>query len=319
MARGARTLFDVVVVVDWSAASRPRRGRDSIWLATLDVRSARFHLANPPTRAEAARALRGALQAAAGRRVLVGLDVALGFPAGFAAAARLPGEPRWAAAWDHLARVVNQADDNANNRFAVADELNRRVGDGPGPFWGCPPSAATAALSPYRAPGFPHVAGRAVLAEYRRTEVALRAAGRRVASVWQLLGAGSVGSQTLTAIPVVHRLLHDPSLARRSSVWPFTTGFDADPTAGQLDAVVYAEVWPGVVAPPPGLHPVRDAAQVVTLARHLASLDRRGDLGAWFEPALDHETEELARAEEGWILGGPPPGCQDVPMPRPQP
>ena len=44
--------------------------------------------------------------------------------------------------WDLLAQLVDDRDDNANNRFEVAAELNRRVGPGPGPFWGCPPAAA---------------------------------------------------------------------------------------------------------------------------------------------------------------------------------
>jgi hypothetical protein len=203
--------------------------------------------------------------------------------------------------WDHLAGAVVDGPRNENNRFEVAAALNGRVSAGPGPFWGVPPRRATSSLDPRKPPGFPHGA----LAEHRATETRLRASGSRVASVWQLLGAGSVGSQTLTGIPVVAALCADPALAARSHVWPFTTGLTAAPTGDRGDAIVHAEIWPGLVPFDASLHAVRDAAQVIGLARHLAALDEHGALAVRFAPAVPSDLVASIVDEEGWILGGP--------------
>ena len=49
-------LFSAYVIVDWSAASKPSTGADSIWVGVLK-RDVRFRMAfeahNPATRAEA--------------------------------------------------------------------------------------------------------------------------------------------------------------------------------------------------------------------------------------------------------------------------
>jgi precorrin-8X/cobalt-precorrin-8 methylmutase len=296
-----RRLFDVVVVVDWSANAAPKRGRDSIWCCVRDATTGGYRVVNHPTRAAARAAVREVLIAAEGRRVLVGFDFALGYPAGTAAAAGLHGAPPWRAMWDHLVGAMRDGPCNENNRFEVAAGLNERISTGPGPFWGVPVARATSSLTPGKAPGFPHGA----LAEHRVTETRLRAAGSRVASVWQLLGAGSVGGQTLTGIPVVAALCADVTLAPRSNVWPFTTGLTSDPTAGCADAVVHAEIWPGSAPFDGSLHEVRDAAQVIGLARHLATLDEQGALAARFAPALPRPLVDRVLDEEGWVLLGP--------------
>jgi precorrin-8X/cobalt-precorrin-8 methylmutase len=68
---------------------------------------------------------------------------------------------------------------------------------------------------------------------------------------------------------------------------------------------VHAEIWPGVVPLDAHLHPIRDAAQVLTLARRFAELDDQGELGALFDVPSGLGPDELATcvAEEGWILG----------------
>jgi precorrin-8X/cobalt-precorrin-8 methylmutase len=264
-------------------------------------------LANPPTRAEAVELLASAL--APGGRALLAIDASLGWPAGTADALGLAGTPGdgrtpRARLADHLARVVEDGPRNANNRFAVASAANAAVSDGPGPWWGCPVAAATPTLSPTAAPGFPHVTRTgARLREWRATEQALRDAGLRPSSTWQLYGAGSVGSQSLLAVPALHRLGRRGALSPRWHVWPFDTGFTPAPGAGPDDVVV-AEAWPSMVPrhPLPGL--VRDAAQVWALAEHLRTADERGTLADAFAlPGLDAATAAGAIAEEGWILG----------------
>lgn len=301
------TRFDVIVMVDWSASAVPTSGRDSVWIASVDVRGGHPTLANPATRAEAIGELQRLLVAAAGRRVLVGIDLPLGYPAGFAAA--LQGgpdrgiEPAWRALWRHLADAIHDDGRNRNNRFEVASDLNERLGPGPGPFWGCPTGAVTEHLRATKAHRFPYDAPTGPLEEFRLVERILRTGDRRPSSVWQTAYAGSVGGQALVGIPALVRVLADDAIAPRARIWPFDTGLDPDPTGGARDAVVVAEVWPSAFDLDLGRHEVRDAAQVLGVCEHLARLDTEDALAPWFAPDVDPSVIRSVVAEEGWILG----------------
>lgn len=296
-------LFDRYVVVDWSASATPKTGKDSIWSCILDRATGRSVTLNHRTRHAARTYLIDRLVADAGR-VLIGFDFPLGYPRGFARAAGLHGSPPWAATWQHLARCVRDEPDNTSNRFAVAAALNATISEGLGPFWGTTAERhVTPHLSRTKAPGFPHLG----LAEFRSNEMALRATGRYPASVWQLSGAGSVGSQALTGIPVVWALRRHGALAHRSVIWPFETGLTDDPTSGRDDMIVHAEVWPSAIAVDLTRHAVRDAAQVIALCEHLHRSDAGGQLAGQFAPDLDADVAEAVMQEEGWILGAHPP------------
>lgn len=122
---------------------------------------------------------------------------------------------------------------------------------------------------------------------------------------WKLYGKGSVGSQALVGIPRVVALRDDVALAPVSRVWPFETGFTAPITLKNGPFILHAEIWPGVVPIETDLHQVRDAAQVLTLARHFAALDDADQLARLFAQPNDltpNEVEACAE-EEGWILG----------------
>ncbi|MGB8861060.1 MAG: hypothetical protein WCC60_17510, partial [Ilumatobacteraceae bacterium] len=139
----------------------------------------------------------------------------------------------------------------------------------------------------------------------RVAEQRLRTHGLHPFSPWQLLGAGSVGSQTLTGIPVAHHIRHHSELSPRTRVWPFETGLTADPTRGSgsaADAIVIAEIWPSAIAFDHVDHVVKDARQVIALAHHLAGLDATGSLGPAFGLALDPATARRVIDEEGWVL-----------------
>ena len=43
-------MFDSFVIVDWSAASQPKMGRDSIWICAVDRDGAERLVENPRTR-----------------------------------------------------------------------------------------------------------------------------------------------------------------------------------------------------------------------------------------------------------------------------
>ncbi|MDW3213599.1 MAG: hypothetical protein R8G01_06370 [Ilumatobacteraceae bacterium] len=289
------TLFDRYVVVDWSAASRPTTGADSIWVAVLDGAGSP-ELVNPPTRS-AARTL---LVRDPDRRTLLAVDASLGYPTGSAAWFGLDGRPPWRAMWGIISQLLIDGDDNRNNRFEVAEALNRLGGVGDvgrdstvaGPFWGRPASRDLAHLAPTKPDSFP-------VGEFRACESMMRDRGLRPASGWQLLGAGSVGSQTLTLLPVLDALLAGGGV----EVWPFTTGPTARPIApGEL---LVAETWPTMFAVDVPVGTVRDAAQVAAVSVALRDADHDGELNGWFEIDVDGPGTSAVVGEEGWILGPP--------------
>lgn len=280
--------FDRYVVVDWSAAARPVSGPNSIWIAVLDAASSTEpRLSNPTTRRRAEGEIADLV--ADSSRTLVAIDASFGYPAGTARWFGLAGEPPWSAMWRHLDEHLRDDEANANDRFAVAAALNCGAPDrfGSGPFWGCPASMRLDGLGP-RKPGS------SPLPELRLAEQRLRAAGRRPASAWQLTGAGSVGSQTLTLLPVLHRL----HTAGAIDVWPFTTGLTMPPSGRPL----VVETWPTAFDLDLSSHPVRDAAQVAGVARRLAVVDADGELATWFAPDMSDEERAVVESEEGWVL-----------------
>ncbi len=284
-------MFDRYVVVDWSANSTPKLGRDSIWIAVHD-RAGSASTLNLPTRRTAETFLIDLLDADRSVSTLVGVDVSLGYPSGTAAALGLAGSPWWAM-WNELDEVICDDDRNRNNRFAAAAQLNGRITGSAAPFWGCPPAVAGACLTTTKP------ASSGGLAEFRTVETQLRGSGYRPFSSWQLLGAGAVGSQSLLGIPVLLRLL--TRFADRVDVWPFTTGLGApSPSPGRI---VLAEVWPSMLDVVVAGDAVRDDAQVETTARWLATADAAGELNAMFAPTVSPRAASLAVAEEGWVLG----------------
>lgn len=326
-------LFDSYLVVDWSAANglRPKHPvKDAVWIGE-QVGENRIRETYHRSRREGVDYLVSRLlhHAEAERKVLVGFDFSFSFSAGFSRALdlvesgrppayRKDSEIPWQAIWKELERRVTDSDsssDNAvNNRFTAAGELNTIIGGGKkGPFWGCPRGKTVPGLG-HRSPGFPfQTSCGAVLERLRWTEVSLPG----VQETWKLYGAGSVGGQTLTGIPYLHRLRYDPRLEEVSRIWPFETGFTPDPViaAGSSlrygPCIVYAEVWPGVVRErtrallDAGPSLIRDRAQVRSLCSRFAELDGQGLLSRLFDtpPGLDTAAIEVCIEEEGWALG----------------
>jgi hypothetical protein len=294
-------LFNAYVIVDWSAASKPTTGADSIWIGVLK-RDVRFRMTfeshNPPTRAAAEKLLASLLEDRAKRseRTLLGLDFPLGFPRGFAEALKLAADAPWLGAWNQLDRMVKDKADNTNNRFGVGSEINRRLTGGPFPFWGVPPKDTLTTLQPKR--GRDHGAGD--LPEFRHVELAVKGSS----PIWKLYYQGSVGGQAILGIPMVRRL--KLSRGEALKVWPFETGFKAL-TEADLAAVetLACEVSPSMFKGQPQAGEVKMLTQVRATAENLARLDESNRLGPFFAPPKDLPAEVVVEAEreEGWALG----------------
>ncbi len=280
--------FDRVIVADWSAANLPTSAvnrANAVWLGCHDAEGgAEWH---HRTRATAEAQLNALIDGAEGQRLLIGFDFAMAYPAGLAA--RLTGTTDPRALWCWLAARVEDAADNRNNRFAVAQAVNEVFAEGPGPFWSHPTDQHWPGIPPlcrgidYAALG---------LAEHRIAEVITPGAK----SPWMLFNPGSVGSQTLLGLPMIHRL----SLRAGVAVWPFDPP-DLLETAGVVLAEVYPSLLAGPVAIEANRHGLpRDQAQVRLLSRALWRLSQTNALAALLEAPAE-------AAEQGWILGANDP------------
>lgn len=265
--------FDSFAIVDWSGGkdrgAAPKK--DAIWLGLVrDGREeAPVYLRN---RQEAETHLATLIEdeRAAGRRLFLGFDFPFGYPAGFAAA--VTGTPDPLALWSWLNDRIEDAPGD-NNRFDLAGTLNRQFG-GQGPFWGNGlkrdieglPRGKTGYANPF--------------ADRRVCETRAKGAF----TCWQLAGAGSVGSQVLMGLPVLHRLRQRFG----ARAWPF------EPLEGDVALV---EVWPSLVADAVKAgaqdDEIPDRAQVRLLARAVSRLTP-GDLAQMLE---------VQAPEEGWIFG----------------
>ncbi len=291
-------LFQAYVAIDWSAASKPATGADSIWIGVLK-RNVRFQMAfeahNPATRAEAEKTIHSILDDLARKRerAFVGFDFPFGFPHGTAAALKLAGEP-WRAMLDFLAKEVKDKPDNTNNRFQVGAKINRLITGEAFPFWGAPARDAQTMLSVKRV----REHGPKDLPEFRLCEQALKG----TSSIWKLYYQGSVGGQALTGLPLIKRLRD----ARAVKLWPFETGWKPL-TPGDLEGVeaLFAEIWPSLYATKAQVGAVKDEVQVRAAVERFCALDEKGQLAGLFGPAKDDSRREIIEREESWVLGAP--------------
>lgn len=282
--------FDRFVVVDFSAANAPKRGKDSIWVAVGGSRTTpRTH--NIATRHQLLEFLTDVGQT--GRTLMV-FDVALGWPEGLASALGV-GTTRADIA-RFLFQRIRDDERNESNRFEVAAEINRVLKAAL--FWGYPHNArrpAPPGLSARRLVPPPDLApygGTGSRLLERRVQGVLDSAARAIKSPFQLVGAGAVGSQSLLAQALVEHL----RMNRRGdlAVWPFE-----EPTT----SVVVAEEYfsRSVFSGEEGV--VNDEAQVLGVLRELLGasneMDRYFDL-SW--RTLSPRERRHVVNEEGWLL-----------------
>lgn len=285
-------MFDRVVMVDWSATNHAVRSpkKDSLWLAWQDAAGAQIQTLHLPTRRAVERRLLELCAEVRGR-ILLGFDFAFGYPA----KARLPTGRKLCS---FLAARLSEDEAGHSNRFDVAAALNRRLrsrAGGSGPFWGLPKGRAVKGL---RAKPSQHV-----LPEFRWVDQRCREhVGRHGAlpqSAWKLFGNGSVGSQSITGLACIGRLLDQTEFGRRAKLWPFETRWDRMVPPG---AIIIAEVWPAVVRHGwRSLSGIKDKSQVRALVKAAVA----GELTLGRPQGLSPQQERIARTAEGWILGVP--------------
>lgn len=314
--------FDVYMMVDWSSASAPTRGADSIWIAELAAEPTRAKpiVRNCPTRYVAYQYLIERLASAveAGQRVLLGFDFSLGYPAGLIKALRLGS---WLELLEMFGHEVRDDDRNRSNRDQFASKVNSLLSDDasngtPGPFWGCHANATTDWLKSKRVGSFefPYRG----LKEYRLSERNASQQGFRPQSVWKLNQGVAVGGQTILGLHYVSKLRFDcPQRAEQLRVWPFETGWQTD--TGPIDAkhqisnsqIIVTEIFPSLLGFDTRTKDqldsgemCRDEAQVTMCVRHARQLDRAGRLRSCFErpEGLSDSEATVAEREEGWIL-----------------
>ena len=298
--RSPMTLFDTYVIMDWSAKSRRgplKQSPDQIWWTSVrsgDPQTPHY----VRTRREAIEGLTDFIvgELDGGRRVLVGFDFPLGYPGG--TARTLTDQDSALRLWEWVSDRIIDKDDNSNNRFKVAEEINSLFRDS-GPCWGWRPRND--------APGIPMTRKDRSWSmdhpcEFRIAEKCSESAK----SVWQLIGRGSVGSQTLVGLPALKRLITDSRIKGRGRVWPFETGLQVPESDAKL---VIVEVYPSIIRDEIEKHAyedeIKDSAQVRVLAKAFANLDSKGELGPLFEgsQSLTPTERSLIENEEGWILG----------------
>ena len=297
-------LFDTHIIVDWSARSKrspAKPTKDAIWWAGARVDGSRVPALEPQYARSRHDALRCLVRLIAdelkdGRRVLVGFDFPFGYPKGVAAHLTRQVSASALDLWDWLAERIEDAPNNANNRYKVATAINKAY-PGYGPCWGRPASWS-----------FPTIPEK----KSARTGQERHPPERRIAdqcakgakTVWQLAYAGSVGSQVLLGLPALKHLIEDPSIAGRAAVWPLLTGLRAPAVR-----VVIAEVYPSLlkeeVTERTHEGEILDRAQVRVNAEAFARLDAGGGLAPLFRgaPFLTPAQRRLIETEEAWILG----------------
>ncbi len=268
--------YDTFLMVDWSGGNDrgPTPKKDAIWVC-----AARNGTANEPVYMRNRQVAEAWIldflktERAAGRRVLAGFDFAFGYPAGFGRALTGSDDPFALGQW-----VTDRVKDSpkANNRFDVAAYINTLF-DGIGPFWGNGLNRDIAHLPRKGLDRCDHG-----MQEKRAAEKHAKGAF----PVWQLSGAGAVGSQVLMGLPTLNRLRQAflPDVA----VWPFEP----------LDKpIAVVEIWPSLIAKsvaatqPAGR--IKDAHQVLLLAQTLSALP----------PEQLAEMLDIAPTSEGSILG----------------
>lgn len=288
-ARNKSISFDLIIVIDWSAASTPgplKESPDRCWMAWAEKDDS-LKVQYFRTRFNCIQHLKDLVYQANGN-CLLAFDFPFGYPAGCSL-----GGGREAASKISRHMICDERD--GNNRFEVANLLNQQISDFSGPFWGCPSSKNLSHLS-HKKPPFRHTG----FNEWRVVERHLRSKKLRIMNVWQLLGQASVGSQTLTGLFELHSFVSELGAEKSVKFWPFDTDWEK-----KLEGVIVTECWPSLNDLSSETHSIKDARQVNATLKWLKKHQEKGTLTSLFQAPefLSASDRQKCEKEEGWILG----------------
>ena len=289
-------MFDAGLVIDWSARSTPSPKTpvaDAIYacgFTQAEVDHPQYFRTRHACFAACITAIDAAL--ARGEVFFLGFDFSFGYPMGFVPA--VTGQADAKSIWHYFKRHVQDGQDNSNNRFAVADQINARL-SGVGPFWGCPANQQFDHLPHKGSARRDHGFG-----EYRATEIASKTAQ----SSWKLFTTGSVGSQAILGMTYLAKLMDRYGAA--AHFWPFDGGI---PSRGPT--LVVAEIYPSLFSQPSDadlrrlydteIFQIKDACQVWRTADHL----RQMTSDKWQGLHSGYNITNPQIQAEGWIVGVP--------------
>ena len=288
-----------VLVVDWSANSKPKTGADSIWIG-----DAYGNRVNPSTRVEAIEFLKRLIsQKGDEQKWLIAFDFSFGVP-GWSELGEDDVPTFWEEVYEYFlqefkripqfkSKTFDFNNESAALRWKVANDLNRAVFKQK-KFWGCPKDLEKGLddLSSKKGDrkGFSD--------EKRSTD------SNGAKSPWQLLGAGSVGSQMLMGICHLQRWRKEKEWADKISVWPFEES---------NKQIVFAETFPShedfagenklidqINNHRCGL--VKDAVQVTAVANCLQQALPNLDAAMLDEPGDDAQKEGLILTPDQELL-----------------
>ena len=289
-------MFDAGLVIDWSARSTPSPKTpvaDAIYacgFTQAEVDHPQYFRTRHACFAACITAIDAAL--ARGEVFFLGFDFSFGYPMGFVPA--VTGQADAKSIWHYFKRHVQDGQDNSNNRFAVADQINARL-SGVGPFWGCPANQQFDHLPHKGSARRDHGFG-----EYRATETASKTAQ----SSWKLFTTGSVGSQAILGMTYLAKLMDRYGAA--AHFWPFDGNI---PSRGPT--LVVAEIYPSLFSQPSDadlrrlydteIFQIKDACQVWRTADHL----RQMTSDKWQGLHSGYNITNPQIQAEGWIVGVP--------------
>ena len=288
------SLFDAYMMVDWSARSKPSPVKpvgDAIYVA-FGSKSEALKTRYYRTRVTAAAAMQTLINQChdRGERLLCGFDFPLGYPAGFAR--RIGGADSAFSVWKELAARIEDNEDNENNRFTVAADLNRLF-DGVGPFWG---RSSTLDMPDLPAKGSvrhgeDHPPERRIVEDHVKS----------TQPCWKLYTTGSVGSQSLLGIPILQAAR---MAAPHIRVWPFEDVSRAPVVFAEIYPSLFANAVKGLQKQMPDV--AKDALQVAACVQYYSDADKAGMLGDMLDVPHKHAKAYQITNEEGWILGVSP-------------
>ena len=256
--------FDRFIFVDWSASAKPKKGKDSIWIASCTTKNIKkipndtfcdalacyekgknkkthwndllnkdnnkenflkfSSVANPPTRRAAVDFLKDILNSE-NKKTLIGFDFGFGYPHGAYKNSEIG--TTWCTLWENLYNNLYNKDYKKKYLYPHFELASCWNGRHQLCFWGRHKGLKNMAsnIKLKKHEASARMESKEGVKEFRMTEKCMDRGGFK-SSQWQLCYSGCVGSQTLLGIPYAYELREYLNGNNiDTKVWPFETDF----------------------------------------------------------------------------------------------